>query len=147
MALHSSVTDLSTRALLVSILAQRSDALREAGPLKCRCVHTPEHLPPPPFFQSTPATPRRASIDSLHTPSFNMSRGFLPPDRGSMDTEIPASTTGIVTPSSAHQLVSSSGRPADAQLDPVIATSRLTKVQTEEIFLLSCEVQTLCMGG
>ena len=60
-----------------------------------------------------------------------------------MDTEIPVSTTRIVTPSSAHQLVSSSGQPADMQLDPVIATSGLTKMQTEEIFLLSCEVQTL----
>ena len=60
-----------------------------------------------------------------------------------MDTEIPVSTAGIVTPSSAHQLVSSSRRPTDAQLDPVIATSGLTKAQTEEIFLLSREVQTL----
>ena len=30
------------------------------------------------------------------------------------------------------------------QLDPVLATSGLTKVQTEEIFLLTHEVQTLC---
>ena len=59
-----------------------------------------------------------------------------------MDTEIPASTTGVVTSSSAHQLVSSSRR--STQLDPVIATSGLTKMQTEEIFLLSCEVETLC---
>ena len=61
-----------------------------------------------------------------------------------MDTETLASSTRMVTPSSAHQLVPSSGQPTNAQLDPVIATSGLTKVQTEEIFLLSHEVQTLC---
>ena len=61
-----------------------------------------------------------------------------------MDTEILASSTGMVAPSSAHQLVSSSGQPMNVQLDPVIATSGLTKVQAEEIFLLSHKVQTLC---
>ena len=73
-----------------------------------------------------------------------MSRGSLPPDRGSVDTEIFASSTRMVTPSSAHHLVSSSGQPMSVQLDPVLATSGLTKEQTEEIFLLTCEVQTLC---
>ena len=60
-----------------------------------------------------------------------------------MDTETLASSTGMVTPSSAHQLVPSSRQPTSVQLDPVIATSGLTKVQAEEIFLLSHEVQTL----
>ena len=62
---------------------------------KHRCVHTPEHLPPPPFFQSTPVTPCLASIDSLCILSFDMSRGSLPLDRGSMCTEILASSTGF----------------------------------------------------
>ena len=89
-------------------------------------------------------TSRRTSTDLLGIQSFDMSRGSLPLDRGSVDTEVFASSTGIVTPSSAHHLVSSSGQHMNAQLDPVLATSGLTKVQTEEIFLLTCEVQTLC---
>ena len=112
---------------------------------ECRWVHTPECicLPPPPFFHSTPMTPCHTSIDSLGIQSFTLSRGSLPVDRGSVDTEVFASSTGIVTPSSAHHLVSSSGQPANAQLDPVLSTSRLTKAQTEEIFLLTREVQIL----
>ena len=113
---------------------------------KRRCMRTPEHicLPPPPFFHSTPVTSHCTSTDSLGIQSFDMSRGSLPLDRGSVDTEVFASPTGIVTPSSTHHLVSSSGQPANAQLDPVLATSGLTKVQTEEIFLLTHEVQALC---
>ena len=61
-----------------------------------------------------------------------------------MDTGILASSTGMVTPSSACWTVPSSGQLVNMQLDSVIATSGLTKVQTEEIFLLSREVQTLC---
>ena len=49
----------------------------------------------------------------------------------------------MVTLSSAHQPVPSSGQPTNAQLDPVIAMSGLTKMQTEGIFLLSHEIQTL----
>ena len=60
-----------------------------------------------------------------------------------MDTEIFSSSTRMVTPSSAHHLVSSSGQPVSTQLDRVLTTSGLTKVQTEEIFLLTHEVQTL----
>ena len=55
-----------------------------------------------------------------------------------------ASSTGIVTPSSVHQLVSSSGPPMNTQLDAVLVTSGLTKEQTEKIFFLTREVQTLC---
>ena len=54
---------------------------------ECRHILTPEHLPPPSFFQSTPATPRHTSTDSLHIPSFNTSRVSLPLGRGSMGTE------------------------------------------------------------
>ena len=111
---------------------------------KCRCVLTPEHLPPPSFFQSTLATPCCASTDSLCIPSFDMSRGSLPLGRGNMGTETLVSSTWMVTPSSAHQPVPSSGQPVSAQLDPTITTSRLTKVQTEEIIFLTHEVQTLC---
>ena len=83
------------------------------------------------------------STDSLGVQSFHMSRGSLPPDRGSVDTEMFASSTGMVTPSSVHQLVSSSRPPTNTQLYAVLMTSGLTKEQTEEIFLLICEVQTL----
>ena len=60
-----------------------------------------------------------------------------------MDTEVPVSSAGMVTPSSAHQPVLSSGQLTNMQVDSVIATSGLTEAQSEEIFLLSCEVQTL----
>ena len=60
-----------------------------------------------------------------------------------MGTETLTSSTRMVTPSSALQPVPSSGQPVNAQLDPAIAMSGLTKVQTEEIFLLTHEVQTL----
>ena len=56
----------------------------------------------------------------------------------------PVSSTGLVTPSSAHQLVQSSGQLANVQVDSIFVTSGLTAEQYEEIFLLSCEVQTLC---
>ena len=61
-----------------------------------------------------------------------------------MDTEILVSSSRMVTLSSACQPVLSSRQLVNAQVDSVIATSGLTKAQTEEIFLLSCEVQTLC---
>ena len=79
---------------------------------------------------------------SLHS-FFRHEQGSLPLGRGSTDAETFASYTGMVTPSSAHQPVPSSRQPMNAQLDPTIAMSGLTKVQTEEIFLLSHEVQTL----
>ena len=72
-----------------------------------------------------------------------MSRASLPLDRGSVDTEVFTSPTGIVTPSSTHHLVPSSRQLTNVQLDPVLATSGLTKAQTEEIFLLTREVQAL----
>ena len=72
-----------------------------------------------------------------------MSRGSLPPDRGSVDIEMFAPPTGMVTPSSTNQLVSSSGLPMTMQMDAVLVTSGLTKEQAEEIFLLMREVQAL----
>ena len=53
------------------------------------------------------------------------------------------SSVGLVTPSSMHHLVQGSGQLANIQVDSVLATSGLTAAQSEEIFLLSCEVQTL----
>ena len=79
-------------------------------------------------------------MDSHGVQSFDMSKGSLPPDRGSVDLEMFVSPIGMVTPSSVHQLVSSSGPPVITQLDAVLTTSRLTKEQTEEIFLLTHEV-------
>ena len=49
----------------------------------------------------------------------------------------------MVTPSSANQLVSSSRPSMITQLDVVLMTSGLTKEQSEEIFPLTHEVQTL----
>ena len=60
-----------------------------------------------------------------------------------MGTETLTFSTRMVTPSSAHQPVPSSGQPDNTQLEPIITTSGLTKMQTEEIFILTHEVQTL----
>ena len=49
----------------------------------------------------------------------------------------------MVSQSSACQLALSSGQLANAQVDSIIATSGLTEEQSEEIFLISCKVQTL----
>ena len=53
------------------------------------------------------------------------------------------SSARMVTQSSACLPALSSGQLMNVQVDSVIATSRLTEAQSEEIFLLSCEVQTL----
>ena len=60
-----------------------------------------------------------------------------------MDAEVPMSSMGLITPSSAHQPVWNSGQLTNAQVDSIFVTSRLTADQYEEIFLLSYEVQTL----
>ena len=86
--------------------------------------------------------PSRPITGSLRAPSLDSNRGSLPLDRG-VDTEVPVSSIGLVTPSSVHQLVQSSGQLANVQVDSVLATSGLTAAQSEEIFLLSCKVQTL----
>ena len=67
-----------------------------------------------------------------------MSWGSLPPaDHGSLDIEMFVPPTGVVTPLSVNQLVSSSGPPATMQLDAAIAMAGLSKEQAEEIFLLT----------
>ena len=53
------------------------------------------------------------------------------------------SSAGLVTPSSVHQPVRSSGQLANVQVDSIFVTSGLTAEQYEEIFLLSCKVQNL----
>ena len=60
-----------------------------------------------------------------------------------MDTEAPVSSVSSVTPSSVHRPVQSSGQLANVQVDSVVVTSGLTTAQSEEIFFLSREVQTL----
>ena len=75
--------------------------------------------------------------------SFDMSRGSLPPDHGSLDIEMFAPLTGIVTPLSVNQFVSSSGPPAGLPLEPALAMTGLSKEQGEEIFLLTHEAQKL----
>ena len=72
-----------------------------------------------------------------------MSQGFLPPDRGSLNIEMFMPATGVVTPSSVNQFVSSSRPPVAMQLDTALTMTGLSKEQAEEIFLLTCEAQTL----
>ena len=106
-----------------------------------RCINSPERPPPPPFL-FIPTAPCHPLTGSLHTPSLDMSRGSLPLDRG-VDTEVSVSPAWMVTPSSACQPVQGSGQLTNTQVDPVLVTSWLTAAQSEEIFLLSHEVQTL----
>ena len=142
----SSVADPLTRVHPVIVPIQRSGKLKEVGLTNIgACAYTRTHLPSSTSFLSFHPHDFTSHIHRFTWHSvFDMSRGSLPLDRGSVDTEVFASPTGIVTPSSTHHLVSSSGQPANAQLDPVLATSGLTKVQTEEIFLLTHEVEALC---
>ena len=63
--------------------------------------------------------PSHPITGSLHVPSLDTSRGSLPIDRGDVDTEVSVSSTGMVTPSSACQLVQGSGQLANTQVDPV----------------------------
>ena len=101
-------------------------------------------LLPPPFFHSTPINSCHTSADSLvGLRSFDMSRGSLPPDCGSLDIEMFTPPTGVVTPSSVNQFVSSSRPPTAMQLDAALAMTGLSKEQAEEIFLLTHEAQTL----
>ena len=62
------------------------------------------------------------SADSLAGPqSFDMSGASLPPDHGSLDIEMFAPPTGVVTLSSVNQFVLSSGPPTAMQLDTALA--------------------------
>ena len=71
-----------------------------------------------------------------------MSWGSLPPaDCGSLDIEMFTMPTGVVTPSSVNQFVSSSGPSITMQLDSALAMAGLSKEQAEEIFLLTCKAQ------
>ena len=108
---------------------------------ECRRKDSPEY-PPPPQFLFTPTAPSRPITGSLHTPSLDSNRGSLPLDRG-VDAEVPVSSAGLVTPSSACQPVQSSGQLTNTQVDSIFVTSGLTAEQYEEIFLLSCDMQTL----
>ena len=85
------------------------------------------------------------SADSLvGLRSFDMSQGSLPPaDCGSLDIEMFMPLTGVVTPSSVNQFVSSSGPPMGMQLEAALAMTGLSKEQAEEIFLLTHEAQKL----
>ena len=72
-----------------------------------------------------------------------MIRGSLPPDPSSVNIEMFALPTGVVTPSSVNQFLSSSGPSTTMQLDAALMMSGLSREQTEEIFLLTREAQTL----
>ena len=100
-------------------------------------------LPPPPIFHSTPVAPHCVSTDSLGIQSFDMNRGSLPPDHGSLNLEMFAPLTGTVTPFSVNQFVSSSGPPVTMQPITALTTSGLSKERVEEIFLLAHKVRAL----
>ena len=103
------------------------------------------NLPPPPTIHSTPINSCHTSTDSnAGLWSFDMSQGSLPPtDSGSCEMEMFVPLTGVVTPVSVNQFVSSSRPPMTMQLDAAIAMAGLSKEQAEEIFLLTCEAQNL----
>ena len=65
---------------------------------RCTCSPKCIRLLPPPFFHSTPVTSHHASTVSLGIQPFNMSRGSLPPDHGSLNIEMFAPPPGTITP-------------------------------------------------
>ena len=76
--------------------------------------------------------------------SFDMSWGSLPlTDHGNLDIEMFVPLTGVVTPLSVNQFVSSSRPPMGLQLEAALAMTGLSKEQAEEIFLLTCKAQKL----
>ena len=76
--------------------------------------------------------------------SFDMSQGSLPPaDCESLDIEMFMPLTGVVTPSSVNQFVSSSGPPTGLHLEAALTVTGLSKEQAKEIFLLTHEAQKL----
>ena len=94
----------------------------------------PEHPQPPPFLLA-PGAPSCPTTGSLHAPIPGSNKGPLPLGR-SGDTDVPVSSVGPATSSRSLQPGYTSGQG--------LVTSGLTPAQSEEIFLLSCEVQTLC---
>ena len=90
--------------------------------------------PHPPSLLFTPMVPSH--------PTTGSHKGPLPLERGG-DTDAPMSSIGPVAPSSWLQLVHSSGQVANIQVSSGLVPSGLTAEQSDEIFLLSREVQTL----
>ena len=72
-----------------------------------------------------------------------MSQESLPPDHSSLDIEMFTPATGVITPSSVNQFVSSTRPPMAMQLYAALAMTGLSKEQAEEIFVLTHEAQTL----
>ena len=73
-----------------------------------------------------------------------MSWGSLPPtDHGNLDIQMFMPPTGVVTPLSVNQFISSSGLPMTMQLEAALTMTGLFKEKAEEIFLLTHEAQTL----
>ena len=101
------------------------------------CEHrrpiSPEH-PRPPSLLFTPMAPSH--------PTTGSNKRHLPLERCG-DTDAPVSSVGLVAPFSSLQPVHSSGYVGNIQVSSGLVTSGLTTAQSEEIFLLSCEVQTL----
>ena len=107
-------------------------------------MHTRVHL-----SSSTPFLPFHSSGLMLHIHGFTWCSVFQY-EQGVSSSRLRecghrdvCTPTRMVTSSSMNQLVSSSGPPTIMQLDAVFVTSGLTKEQTEEIFLLTHEVQAL----
>ena len=100
---------------------------------ECRHPAMPEHPQPPPFLLA-PGAPSHHTTGSLRAPIPGSNKRPLPLRR-SGDTDVPVSSAGPVTSSRSLQVGNTSGQG--------LVTSGLTAAQSEEIFLLSCEVQTL----
>ena len=107
--------------------AERGRSCERRRPISPECPH-------PPSLLFTPTAPSR--------PTTGSNKGPLPLERGG-DTDAPVSSVGPVAPSSSLQPVHSSGQVANVQVSSGLVMSGLTAAQSEEIFLLSREVQTL----
>ena len=107
---------------------------------ECKHFGMPEHTLPH-LFLLPPMAPNHPTTGSISVPLVDPNRGPPSLDKGShTGVSVPA---GLVPPCNMRQAVQSSGQLMNAQIGSVLVTSGLTAAQAEEIFLLTCEVQTL----
>ena len=144
---HLSMADLLSLVVLWDVPIQKNDDFTVKADhviASTTLLHTRMHMPFATSNFSFYSYKLMLYVCQFKHWSFNMSQGSLPPaDCGSLDIEMFAPPTGVVTPTSVNQFVSSSGPPMTMQLDAALATAGLSKEQAEEIFLLTCEAQKL----
>ena len=141
---HLSVADLLNLVVLWSIPIQRNDEFKvKADHVTMNAdAHTHQSMftfCTPPNFHSTPINSCTVHllIHLLVSGHLTWVGGLFLWTMGSLNIEMFTCVTGVITPSSMNQFVSSSGPPMTVQLDAALPTTGLSKEQAEEIFLLT----------